>query len=39
LLGAADLSLRVAYADTGRDAEITGLSKRGSALVAALATT
>lgn len=39
LLGAADLSLRLAYANTGRDAEITGLSKRGSALVAALATT
>lgn len=37
LLAAADLKLRLTYADTGRDAEITGLSTRGSELVAALA--
>jgi tRNA threonylcarbamoyladenosine biosynthesis protein TsaE len=39
LLGAADLSLRLWYADAGRDAEIRGLSPRGDALVATLATT
>jgi tRNA threonylcarbamoyladenosine biosynthesis protein TsaE len=37
LLATADLQLRLTYADTGRDAEITGLSARGRELVAALA--
>jgi tRNA threonylcarbamoyladenosine biosynthesis protein TsaE len=36
LAAVADLSLRLAYAGAGRDAELTGLSARGRALVAAM---
>jgi tRNA threonylcarbamoyladenosine biosynthesis protein TsaE len=36
LAAAADLRLRLSYAGTGRDAELTGLSGRGRAVVAAM---
>jgi tRNA threonylcarbamoyladenosine biosynthesis protein TsaE len=36
LAGVADLVLRLSYSGAGRDAELTGLSARGRALVAAM---